>query len=158
MFCFSGPWTGNSRFSQGSFWGSEMPFKDQVSFPGMSQRVFDHQEVLRGFGAFAPTSVFFAQVSVRSFHQIAKMRAMMLGLVRSSLSFQTWKWHRAGHDILILLNRTLKNYQCSTEGEKFHKNLAPVLVIISENSLVFFWKIITSIGLDGSSSALVTGF
>ena len=34
--------------------------------------------------------------------------------------------------------RNLKNYQYSTEGEKFHKNVALVLVIISENSLVFF--------------------
>ena len=34
--------------------------------------------------------------------------------------------------------RNLKNYQCSTEGQKFHQNLAPVLVIISWNSLVFF--------------------
>ena len=38
-----------------------------------------------------------------------------------------------------------KNYQCSTEGQKFNENLAPVLVIISRNSLVFSRKITTSI-------------
>ena len=30
------------------------------------------------------------------------MRAILLELVRSSVSFQIWKWHRACHDILIL--------------------------------------------------------
>ena len=32
---------------------------------------------------------------------------------------------------------SLKNYQYSTEGRNFHQNSAPVLVIISGNSLVF---------------------
>ena len=41
--------------------------------------------------------------------------------------------------------RSLKNYQYnSTEGQKLHENLAPVLVIISGKSLVFSRKIITS--------------
>ena len=40
--------------------------------------------------------------------------------------------------------QSLKNYQYSTEGQKFHQNLAPVLVIILWNSLVFSRKIITS--------------
>ena len=43
-------------------------------------------------------------------------------------------------------SRSLKNYQHSTEGQKFNENLAPVLVIISGNSLVFSRKIITSAG------------
>ena len=34
----------------------------------------------------------------------------------------------------------------STEGQKLHENLAPVLVIISGKSLVFSRKIITSTG------------
>ena len=41
--------------------------------------------------------------------------------------------------------RSLKNYQYST-GQTFHENLAPVLVIISGNSLVFSRKVITSAG------------
>ena len=44
------------------------------------------------------------------------------------------------------VSRGLKNYQYSTEGQKFHENLAPVLVMISGNSLVFSWKLITSTG------------
>ena len=35
------------------------------------------------------------------------------------------------------LFRSLENYQCRTEEQKFHQNLAPVLVVISGNSLVF---------------------
>ena len=43
-------------------------------------------------------------------------------------------------------NPSLKNYpSTSTEGRKFHENLAPVLVNISGNSLVFSRKTITSI-------------
>ena len=44
------------------------------------------------------------------------------------------------------LSRSLKNYQYSTEAQKFHDNLVPVLVMISRNSLVFSRKIITSAG------------
>ena len=40
--------------------------------------------------------------------------------------------------------RSLKYYQYSTGGQKFHQNVAPVLVIILWNSLVFSRKIITS--------------
>ena len=39
-----------------------------------------------------------------------------------------------------------KNYQHSIEGQKLQENSAPVLVIISGNSLVFTRKIITSTG------------
>ena len=39
-----------------------------------------------------------------------------------------------------------KNDQYSTEGQKCHQNLAPVLIIISGNSMVSSWKIIASIG------------
>ena len=42
------------------------------------------------------------------------------------------------------LDRSCKNYQYSTEGQKCHQNLAPVLVISSGNSLAFPTKIITS--------------
>ena len=42
--------------------------------------------------------------------------------------------------------RSLKITSTSAEGQKFHENLAPVLVIISGNSLVFSGKIITSTG------------
>ena len=42
--------------------------------------------------------------------------------------------------------RSRENYQYSTEGQKLHENSAPVLVIISGNSLVFSRKIITSTG------------
>ena len=42
--------------------------------------------------------------------------------------------------------RRLKNYQYSTERQKLHQNLAPVLVIILGKSLVFYRKIITSTG------------
>ena len=35
--------------------------------------------------------------------------------------------------------RSLKNYQYSTEGQKLHENLAPVLVIISGKSLVYWF-------------------
>ena len=38
---------------------------------------------------------------------------------------------------LSFTSRSLKKYQCSTEGQKRHQNSAPVLVIISGNSLVF---------------------
>ena len=41
------------------------------------------------------------------------------------------------HGGFSLLLSERKNYQYSTEGQKFHLNLAPVLVIISGNSLVF---------------------
>ena len=48
---------------------------------------------------------------------------------------------------LQLLNiRSLKNYQCSIEGRKFHENLALVVVIISGNSLVSYKEIIASTG------------
>ena len=40
--------------------------------------------------------------------------------------------------------RSLKDCQYSAEGQKFHQNLAPVLVRILWNSLVFSRKIITS--------------
>ena len=43
-------------------------------------------------------------------------------------------------------SRSLQNYQYSIEGLTFHKNVTPVLVIISGNSLVFPRKDITSIG------------
>ena len=43
-------------------------------------------------------------------------------------------------------NRSLKNYQYSIEGQKFPENLAPVVAIISGNSLVFSRRIITSTG------------
>ena len=33
--------------------------------------------------------------------------------------------------------RSLENYQYRTEGQKFHGNLAPALVIVYGNSLVF---------------------
>ena len=46
----------------------------------------------------------------------------------------------------IAENLSLKNYQCSTEGEKFHRYLAPVLVRISGNSLVLSRKVIASTG------------
>ena len=35
---------------------------------------------------------------------------------------------------------------CSTEGQKYHQNLAPVLVIISGNSPTYSGKILTSTG------------
>ena len=38
---------------------------------------------------------------------------------------------------LMLVSRSLKNYQCSTEGRKLHQNVAPVLAIILWMSLVF---------------------
>ena len=38
------------------------------------------------------------------------------------------------------------NYQCSTEGQKRHQNLAPVLVTILVKSLVFSWINVTSAG------------
>ena len=44
------------------------------------------------------------------------------------------------------LNRSRKYYQYGTEGQKLHENSAPVLVIISGNSLVLSRKIITSTG------------
>ena len=40
-------------------------------------------------------------------------------------------------------NRSLKNYQDSTEGQKFRQNLAPVMVIISGNSLAFSRKLLS---------------
>ena len=43
-------------------------------------------------------------------------------------------------------NRSLKNYQYSTEGQALHDSLAPVLVIISGRSLVLSRSIITSTG------------
>ena len=50
-----------------------------------------------------------------------------------------------GGDFLAV-TRSRKNYQYRTEGQKLHENSAPVLVIISGNSLVFSRKIITSTG------------
>ena len=47
---------------------------------------------------------------------------------------------------------------CRAEGQKRHQNLAPVLVIISGNSLVFSRKIITSTGAaprDAPASVVV---
>ena len=43
----------------------------------------------------------------------------------------------------------VNNYQCSTEGQKFHQHLAPVLVLISWNSLAFSRKVITSTDFTG---------
>ena len=43
-------------------------------------------------------------------------------------------------------DRSLKNYQCSTEGQNCHEILAPVLAIISGSSLVLSTNIFTSIG------------
>ena len=48
---------------------------------------------------------------------------------------------------------TLKFYQCSTEGQKYHQILAPVLVIISGHSLVFSRKITTSTASTGFTGA-----
>ena len=47
---------------------------------------------------------------------------------------------------MLFWDRSLKNYQYSTEGQNFHENLAPVLVVISGNSLAFYRKIISSTG------------
>ena len=44
-----------------------------------------------------------------------------------------------------------KNYQYSTDLQKFHGNLAPVLVVILWNSLVFSRKIITSTDFAGTA-------
>ena len=49
------------------------------------------------------------------FFPLAKMRAMLLGLVRSSVSFQIWKWHRACHDILII-SKTSYNDPAAAAG------------------------------------------
>ena len=48
-------------------------------------------------------------------------------------------------------NRSLKNCQYSTEGQKCHQNLAPVLVIILWNSLAFSMKMITSTDFTGTA-------
>ena len=47
---------------------------------------------------------------------------------------------------IAAISRSLKNYQYSTAGQKFHEILAPLLVIFSGNPLVFSRKIITSSG------------
>ena len=44
-----------------------------------------------------------------------------------------------------------KNYQYSTEGQKFHQNFAPVVVIILWNSLVFSRKCFTSTDFTGTA-------
>ena len=51
---------------------------------------------------------------------------------------------------------SLKNYQYSTEGQKYHQHLAPVLAIISETSLLFSRKVITSTGFSGTASRRVS--
>ena len=45
-------------------------------------------------------------------------------------------WRRDGEE----MERKLKNYQHSTEGQKFHQKLAPALAIISGYSWVFLGK------------------
>ena len=50
-----------------------------------------------------------------------------------------------------LLRSETKKYQCQTERQKRSQNLAPVLVIISGNSVVFSRKIITSTGFTGAA-------
>ena len=74
-----------------------------------------------------------ARLSSSNFHPFLK-------LLRACKSEKLENWDR-----LIPLHRSLKNYQYSTEGQKFHENLAPVLAIISGNYLAFSRKIITII-------------
>ena len=53
---------------------------------------------------------------------------------------------KPGLEFVVCEIRSRKKDQYSTEGQKRHQNLAPVLVIISGKSLVFSMKIITSTG------------
>ena len=66
------------------------------------------------------------------------------------------KWQKVSHDpgIANFLQffatfRSLKNHQYSTEGQKFHANLAPVLVISAGNSLVFPGKLLPVLAFTG---------
>ena len=47
--------------------------------------------------------------------------------------------------------RSRNNYQYSTEGQKSHENSAPVLVIISGNSLVFSRKFLPVLVFTGTA-------
>ena len=68
-------------------------------------------------------------------------------MVAIQISGHRRRWLQTGSRQSTPLFQRLKNYVfASTERQKRSQNLAPVLVIISANSLVFSRKIITSTG------------
>ena len=58
-----------------------------------------------------------------------------------------------GIELSVSSTQSRKNYQYSTEGQKFHQTLAPLLVIILGKSLVFSRKILTSTGFHRCCAA-----
>ena len=88
----------------------------------------------------------------------SKERKDRVKIAEVSVAIPTLLFTRFGGDSAAILRsaprfqiarfyiRSLKNYQCSTEGQKLQQNLAPVLAIISGTSLVFSRKIVTSSG------------
>ena len=57
---------------------------------------------------------------------------------------------KGDRQVHVALVQSLKNYQCSTEGQKLHQNLAPLLAITSGNFLAFSRKLFPVLVFTGA--------